>query len=193
MNIFEKAIGHTKTILQHKYEVGKLCVKCGLYGAAITHDLSKFSPTEYLQGVKYFTGTKSPHYLEREVTGVSHAWMHHRGRNKHHAEYWHDISLEKGVDVPVDMPARYIIEMLCDRISACKVYLKDKFTASSPLEYYESHKDENEFSDMTAYRLHTLLKLYAEIGEERFCSEVRSTKGDVALILKNRVQGVYDV
>ena len=30
---------------------------------------------------------------EREDTGVSTAWLHHKGRNKHHYEHWVDYSI----------------------------------------------------------------------------------------------------
>ena len=184
MKGYEKLIGHTKTIIQHKIEVGKLCFKCGLYTAAILHDMSKFSPTEFIPGVKYYTGTKSPHYAERRYTGRSNAWMHHKAMNKHHAEYWHDISLESGSDVAIDIPDRYLLEMVCDRIGACKVYLKDKFTTIAPLKYYETHIDENEFSNKSRSNLVSLLRLYDELGEDEFCNRVKYCKGNIDLIIR---------
>ena len=180
----EKLFGHTKTVVQHKVEVGKLCFKCGLYTAAILHDVSKFSLTEFIPGVKYYTGTKSPHYAERKYMGRSNAWIHHKACNKHHAEYWHDISLETGADTPVDIPDKYLLEMVCDRIGACKVYLKDKFKPSSPIEYYQDHVDENEFSKKSRTQLVLLLHLYSELGEDEFCERVKSCRGKLDLILR---------
>ena len=79
---------HFKTITKHKLLVMEGCFKVGLYWQGITHDLSKYSPTEFLVGARYFQGTRSPNAAEREAKGYSEAWMHHKGRNRHHYEYW---------------------------------------------------------------------------------------------------------
>ena len=83
-----KLINHLKTINKHKCYVTMLCFKCGLYKQGILHDLSKYSPTELKTGAKYWVGTRSPNSIERETIGYSSAWLHHKGRNKHHWEYW---------------------------------------------------------------------------------------------------------
>ena len=85
-------IGHFKTITRHKILVAKGCFKLGLYYQGIMHDMSKYSPTEFLVGVKYYQGTASPNNAEREEKGYSGAWLHHKGRNKHHLEYWIDYA-----------------------------------------------------------------------------------------------------
>ena len=70
---------HFKTITRHRWIVRRLCFKVGLYWQGLTHDLSKYSPTEFRVGAKYCTGTRSPNAVERELFGYSEAWMHHRG------------------------------------------------------------------------------------------------------------------
>lgn len=112
--IYVKLINHLKTINKHKYYVTMLCFKCGLYKQGILHDLSKYSPTELKTGAKYWVGTRSPNSIERETIGYSSAWLHHKGRNKHHWEYWVDFS-RQGV-VPAKMPTKYVVEMFCDRV-----------------------------------------------------------------------------
>ena len=112
---------HFKTITYHKYLVMKGCFKVGLYKQGLLHDLSKYSPGEFWIGVKYYQGTRSPNAAEREDIGYSTAWLHHKGRNRHHYEYWIDYG---GKDVPggvapVPMPVNYVVEMLMDRIAAC--------------------------------------------------------------------------
>ena len=79
-----KAWQHFKTITTHKMWVMRYCFKIGLYWQGLTHDLSKYSPTEFLVGMKYYQGDRSPNNAEREDTGMSKSWMHHKGRNKHH-------------------------------------------------------------------------------------------------------------
>ena len=78
---------HLKTINRHKRMVMHNCFKCGLYWQGLVHDLSKYSWTEFSVGAKYYQGTRSPNDAERESKGYSSAWLHHKGRNKHHLEY----------------------------------------------------------------------------------------------------------
>ena len=130
--------GHLKTVNRHRALVRKYCFRLGLYWQGLTHDLSKYSPSEFLVGAKYYQGTRSPNNAEREDIGYSSAWLHHKGRNKHHYEYWIDYSLhaEPGGMLPCPMPKKYIAEMIMDRIAACKTYQGDNYTDRSPLEYY---------------------------------------------------------
>ena len=99
----------------------KGCFRVGLYRQGLAHDLSKYMPSEFWVGVKYYQGTQSPNNAERDVLGYSSAWLHHKGRNKHHYEYWLDYGIHAGDGiVPVPMPKRYIVEMFIDRVAASK-------------------------------------------------------------------------
>ena len=55
-----KALKHLQTINHHKLLVMKHCFKVGLYKQGLLHDLSKYSPTEFLVGCRYYQGTRSP-------------------------------------------------------------------------------------------------------------------------------------
>lgn len=163
MNLFQRFVGHLRTVHRHRAMVRKLCFKCGLYWQGLTHDLSKYSPVEFINGVRFYTGTGSPHIGERKKYGYSKAWMHHKGHNKHHGEYWQDIGPD-GKIFATDMPYEYFIEMICDRVAASMIYLGDKYTDGAPLEYYLSHKDENQFSENTRSALEYFLQIIAEHG-----------------------------
>ncbi len=173
MNLFKRFFSHLRTVNRHRRMVRKLCFKCGLYWQGLAHDLSKYSPTEFINGVKFYTGTKSPHVGEREKYGYSKAWIHHHNRNKHHAEYWQDIGKD-GKTGALRMPAAYFVEMICDRVAASMIYLGDKYTDKSPLEYYESHIDENQFDDITRANLSHNLHVIAEKGFDYYANTVRS-------------------
>ena len=162
-----KAYQHFKTITYHKWLVMKGCFAVGLYKQGVCHDLSKYMPSEFLVGAKYYQGDRSPNNAEREAMGYSSAWLHHKGRNKHHYEYWIDYSLRyvPGGMAPAPMPVKYIVEMLMDRIAACKVYRKECYTQSSPLEYYQSGKDPAPLHEKTRMLLEFLLQKMAEKGE----------------------------
>ena len=155
MNFFQRFWGHLRTVQKHRKAVRKLCFKCGLYWQGLTHDLSKYSPTEFWLGVKYYTGTASPHVGERREKGYSDAWLHHHNRNKHHAEYWVDIV--DGKSAPITMPFKYIVEMICDRVAASMIYLGNKYTDAAPLDYYLAHMEENQFDEATRTALEITL------------------------------------
>lgn len=160
---------HFKTITYHKYLVAKGCFQIGLYRQGLLHDLSKYSPAEFLVGVKYYQGTRSPNNAEREELGYSSAWLHHKGRNKHHYEYWQDYSLqgEKGLLSPVPMPDKYVAEMLMDRIAACKVYKGADYTDDAPLEYYRKSREHPSIHPDTQAVLERMLTMLSTEGEQK--------------------------
>ena len=160
---------HFKTITYHKILVAGGCFRVGLYRQGLLHDMSKYSPTEFLVGAKYYQGTRSPNNAEREDIGYSSAWLHHKGRNKHHYEYWIDYSMQAlpGGMAPVPMPDRDIAEMIMDRIAASKVYMGEAYTDRSPLEYYYRGTDKAPIHPDTRTKLLYVLKMLAEQGEEK--------------------------
>lgn len=114
------------TINHHKMLVMKGCFKVGLYRQGLLHDLSKYSPTEFLVGCKYFQGNMSPNNAEREDKGYSAAWLHHKGRNKHHMEYWIDYGPDKCTGITgMKMPTKYVVEMFIDRVAASRNYQRE--------------------------------------------------------------------
>lgn len=164
-----KAWKHFKTITYHKYLVMQGCFKVGLYRQGLVHDLSKYSPAEFLVGARYFQGDRSPNNAEREAIGYSSAWLHHKGRNKHHYEYWIDYTSRGSSSgfVPVPMPDKYIAEMLMDRIAACKVYNGAAYTDGAPLAYYLRGKEPAPLHEYTRGKLETLLNMLAKQGEAK--------------------------
>lgn len=135
----KKYIQHLKTILTHKWYVGRECFKHGLYWQGIIHDLSKFSYIEFIYSARYFQGDKSPIGVEKTEKGYSLAWLNHKAQNKHHWEYWTDFY--NGVIKPVPMPEKYIREMACDMIGASKTYTKEKYHRDAPWEYFDQRRD----------------------------------------------------
>ena len=171
-----KAWKHFKTITRHKIQVMKGCFKVGLYKQGLMHDLSKYSPSEFMVGVKYYQGNRSPNNAEREAIGYSSAWLHHKGRNKHHYEYWIDYSTKEipGGMAPAPMPVKYVVEMLMDRIAACKIYNGSSYTPKDPLAYYQKGKEKAPIHEDTKELLEKLLVMLAEEGEEITFSYIRN-------------------
>ncbi|MEE3356538.1 MAG: DUF5662 family protein [Lachnospiraceae bacterium] len=170
----KKFFGHLSTILHHKKLVRKACFQAGLYKQGLCHDLSKFSPTEFWVGVRYFQGDRSPNNAEREEKGYSSAWLHHKGRNKHHMEYWIDYSLTPGHKLEgMRMPEKYVVEMFCDRLSACKTYQKEKYTDESALAYFERGMGHYTLHPESEKLIRSLLTMVKEEGEEKTFDYIR--------------------
>lgn len=169
---------HFCTVTKHRMLVCSHCFRVGLYRQGLLHDLSKYSPQEFLTGVKYYQGTRSPNSCERELNGYSLAWMHHKGRNKHHYEYWFDLDIKTKRYAPVPMPRRYFVEMVMDRIAACKTYNGEKYTPADPLNYFRNSSEIRDTSLMhpqTRCELEFVLAMLRDKGEDetfRFLREV---------------------
>ena len=167
MDIKENFKGHLSTINHHKMEVMRLCFKVGLYKQGLMHDLSKYSPKEFVSGVVFYTGDKSPNTTERRVTGKSEAWLHHKGRNKHHYEHWVDYGQEPGSAMQgMKMPVKYVVEMFCDRVAACKTYYKENYNDSMPFEYFNKNRKHYMMHPETMELLGKMLIMLKRCGEE---------------------------
>ena len=167
-------IKHFKTITRHRHAVIRHCFKCGIGWQGLFHDLSKYSPTEFIAGARYYLGTRSPNEKERELFGYSLAWMHHKGRNKHHFEYWVDLNIATKQYEPVPMPTRYVTEMFCDRVAACKIYRGKDYTDSSALEYFLRGNARSKMHEKTADLLEAWLRMLAEKGEKETFKYIKS-------------------
>ena len=161
--------GHLHTVNAHRRLVRKYCFKLGIYRQGLMHDLSKYSPSEFIPGVKYYQdGHRSPNNAQREDEGGSKAWLHHKGRNKHHFEYWidYDVDGSRTVLAGMKMPVKYVAEMFCDRIAASRIYNKEKYKDSDPLDYYIKGLGHYIMHPETDALLHKLLQMLADKGEE---------------------------
>lgn len=167
--------GHFKTITRHKLMVLKLCFQVGLYRQGLMHDFSKYSWTEFSKGIRYFQGNRSPNNYEREVTGLSLSWLHHKGRNRHHFEYWLDYDPHVPGNVTgMLMPRRFVAEMFCDRIAASRVYEKEEYTQASAAQFFYRSRGRYLMHDTTRRELGFLLSYLAVHGEKSGLSYIRS-------------------
>ena len=134
-NYLKNFFGHLTVVTKHRWRVFVNCIKCGIPWRGFIHDLSKFSPVEFFESVKYFQGNRSPIGACRRATGMSKAWLHHKGRNKHHIEYWHD---DESTEHPV-MPYKYAVECVCDKLAATRVYAGKNFSDDLALMHWERY------------------------------------------------------
>lgn len=141
------------------------CFRVGLIRQGLCHDLSKYSPTEFLQGARYYQGTRSPNARAREAEGCSTAWMHHKGRNKHHYEYWTDIQPGTTSYGPVPMPTKYLVESVLDRIAASKIYRGEAYEDGDALAYLLHERGVDKLHPDTYRKILFLLTMLRDRGE----------------------------
>lgn len=135
--MIKNIIKHTKLVLKHKWYVFIYCTRLGMPWRGLKHDMSKFSPIEFWESVKYYSGIKSPITMARQENGYSKAWLHHKGRNKHHTEYWVDINAPEKTPI---IPYKYVAEMICDNLAAGKVYNGKNWEKNSQIKYWNKTK-----------------------------------------------------
>lgn len=169
-------IKHFITITKHRHKVLSHCIKAGIPLQGLLHDLSKFSPTEFIPGAKYYQGNRSPNEAEREHTGYSQAWMHHKGRNRHHFEYWTDYNPKTKQLEAVEMPIKYVKEMFCDRVAASKTYNGKNYKDSDPYNYFLKGKNRRTIHPNTSELLEKLLYMLKTEGEDKTFEYIRSLK-----------------
>ena len=169
--------GHLTTITHHKWLVFCYCRRLGLWRQGLCHDLSKYSPAEFWVGVKYFQGNRSPNDAQRKAEGCSTAWLHHKGRNRHHLEYWIDYGTTKTGLTGMKIPLRYICEMVCDRVAASQIYLGDRYTDASAWEYYKRSRDHYLMHPESRAMLEKLLKMVRDDGQDRTFAYMKALLG----------------
>jgi len=158
--MFKKIVGHFCTITHHKWLVFKLCLSAGIPWRGFMHDWSKYSATEFWESAKYYAGKRSPIFYCKQENGYSNAWLHHKGRNKHHYEYWYDYTAPEQTPV---IPYKYTVEMICDSLAAGMIYQKENWTNDYQLGYYKK--------DRTKARINPiidaiLLEVYERVSEK---------------------------
>lgn len=157
--MIKKAIEHFILVTKHRFLVFKFCIRLGIPYRGFVHDLSKYSPTEFFESVKYFNGNRSPIILCKQDKGYSEAWLHHKGRNKHHTEYWVDINAPEKTPI---IPYKYTAEMICDKLAACITYNGKNYKPDSMINYW---KIEREIIQINPKMSDLLTKVFEEVRD----------------------------
>lgn len=173
--IVKNVFKHIKLVSKHKWYVFKFSIKLGIPFRGLMHDMSKFSPTEFWESVKYYNGAKSPITVSKQINGYSKAWLHHKGRNKHHLEYWVDNTAPEKTPI---IPYKYVAEMICDKLSASIVYNGKNWTKSSQLEYWSKEKKKMQ---MNIHIEQMLTEVFEQVAE----------KGIKSVLTKANIRNLY--
>ncbi len=162
-----KLFSHISLVTRHKWAVFRNCMRCGLIWQGLIHDMSKFSPEEFFESVRYYQGNRSPIGAARRATGISRAWLHHKGRNKHHIEYWTDGEC---AEQPL-MPYKYLAECVCDKLAATKTYAGKNYNKALPLEHWRKYGCRVSGNPRTMEYLDQVFLDVAEHGEKYVLSK----------------------
>jgi hypothetical protein len=125
---------HLRTVQTHRKWVRHYCFLAGIPWRGIKHDLSKYSPVEFFESAHYWNGTSSPINEAKKQQGISYGWMHHKGRNTHHYEYWMDNFDDGGIARL--MPQNDFVELVCDYLGAARAYQGNNFTYSNEYKWW---------------------------------------------------------
>lgn len=173
------AFKHFIKICKHKYWVGYYCFKAGIPWRGIKHDMSKFSPTEFWESVKYYKGDSSPIDACKKENGWSKAWQHHKGRNDHHYEYWQD-NFDNGGNL-ILMPKECAIELVCDYLGAGRAYQGKNFTYAGEYKWWVAKRKK-------PIAMHPKIKEFVEyVMQSCWADEVAHTP-----IKLNNLSKIYD-
>lgn len=139
VKFIKNSFGHLRNIIVHKYWVFHYCVQFGIPWRGLVHDLSKLHPTEFFESVKYYQGTSSPIPVCKKINGMSKSWQHHKGRNKHHYEYWTD-NYDNGKITCHNIPFVYLMEMIADWFAAGRTYKGKSFRIVDEIEWWREKR-----------------------------------------------------
>ena len=158
--MLKKVWKHFKLITKHRWCVFKLSIKAGIPFRGFVHDLSKYSPVEFIESCKYYQGNRSPITIARKEKGYSEAWLHHKGRNKHHYEYWYDYAT---IDKTPIIPYKYFVEMVCDSLAAGMTYKGKHWTKEYQLNYWMKVRETAHINPKIDF---LLTKVYTDISND---------------------------
>lgn len=131
----KKLLGHINQVLRHKFWVFICCCKFGIIWRGITHDLSKFSWAEFWPSVRYYQKGSSPIPRLHHEASEYRPWLHHRGRNDHHSEYWHRYT--HGTFYALKMPFDCVLEQIADWIGSTRAYGRE-FDIDDEIQWLQS-------------------------------------------------------
>ena len=159
---FGNIMRHLSLVIRHKNKVLVHCAKCGILWRGLMHDMSKFSPIEFFESARYYQGNYSPIVACRRERGRSLAWLHHKGRNRHHIEYWLDPECKE----PPMMPYKFAVECVCDKLAATKTYRGRDYKPEDALAHWERSGKKVDGNPRTMKFVEVVFRDLAEHGEK---------------------------
>ena len=182
-------IAHFKTIYKHRKYVRYYARLAGIPIRGWLHDLSKYSPVEFFESARYYTGTISPIDKAKKDKGFSLAWLHHRGCNRHHWAYWVD-NFSEGMTVYM-MPKNDFVEMVCDFLGAGKAYSKNNFSFVAEQEWWERER-ERSCKAMNIKNKHMLDIIFNDLAYSEKHADDKRVVSPEQLIKNKYIQQIWE-
>jgi hypothetical protein len=150
MKILVAHFKYAKYVFWHKWYVLRACWNRGLILQGIVHDWTKFTPSEWFPYVNRFylsdyNHQKEGYFHEPNGSAFDYAWLYHQRRNPHHWQYWVLVQDDEPTLI-LDMPYKYLLEMVCDWYGAGMAQGKPDIKA-----WYLKNKDRIMLSDKTRF------------------------------------------
>jgi len=145
-----KHLRYLKYVIIHKWYCLRACIRLSspwmreIVLLGLLHDWSKFRPSEWFSYVEHFYG---------DGRSLDVAWLHHIHRNKHHHQYW-VLKQDDGEVKCLDMPDKYILEMVADWYAAGMAICK----RSTITPWYNENKHRIVLSERTRQILENVIK-----------------------------------
>ena len=159
---FEKMWKHLRTIQTHRKWVRRYCFMAGIPWRGIKHDLSKYHPVEFFESARYWVGTSSPIVEAKKENGISYAWMHHKGHNSHHYEYWMDNFDDGGIRRLI--PKNDFVELVCDYLGAARAYMGKKFSYAGERDWWAKKRDHVSMNEQNKIMLDVIFNDLANVS-----------------------------
>ena len=154
-------------VLRHRWYVFVECCRLGIIWRGLTHDLSKFRPSEWFAYTEFFYGvaieilhevdgkidtTEAEQVFAARKVAFNLAWLKHIHRNPHHWQNWR-LRKDNGSTKLIPMPSKYVKEMLADWRGAGKA---QGFEEIGP--WYEKRWRNIDLATETRDLLHSLME-----------------------------------
>ncbi len=169
-----KHLRYFKYVVRHKWFVFYAGLKTGAsLWRLIIHDWSKFSSAEWMPYVNFFYGDMLTYTgVDGLVTqnrrpevkdAFSRAFHHHIHRNPHHWEYWLRYKAGDETFTPLEMPEKFVREMVADWAGAGRA-----ITGTWDLaEWYDKNRERIKLHKATRERVRVLVKQLSRTLETR--------------------------
>ena len=114
--------------------------------------------------------------VDSDARGEIAKLVYQKGNRGFVEQYWNDLDMKDHVYKSVKMPIKYVKEMFCDRIAACKIYLGKKYNDSAALDYFIKKRAKDLMYPDTAILLCQWLTYLKEHGEKETFKMIRKQK-----------------
>ena len=171
VSVMKRYWAYFKYVCRHKWYFAIAAYNIGVsFKSIITHDLSKFLPSEFFPYARTFYTQEGTTTFVNSIE-FDRAWLLHQRRNKHHHNYWAYID-DGGVIHSIDIPEEYILEMIADWLTMEQTIPGSASAAA----YYLKIKDTAHIHPNTHQKIQSLLMKYSALSFNIYRHELEALR-----------------